>query len=147
MTIPFNWRLISDIVTGLSSAALFYANSIANEREEELSTNKRGTERGREKKRERERRPERMGRKRGTRKWWIPVIKSLAGRQQTNCRLTDCWTWSTNHWPPRSIEIYRVLTTLVPRNSSILSGCVGCFGNLTRENISVVKQLYASIWT
>lgn len=139
MTILFKRRLISDVVTGLS-AALFYANSIADKKERERIANKRGTESER-KRRER-------GRKRGTRKWRIPVIMSLAGRQQANCRLTGCWTWSTNRWPPRSIEIYPALTTFAPRNSSILSGCVGHFwkGKMYRVavvyfNLKVIRKL------
>lgn len=52
--ISFKWRLISDIVTGLSTA-LFYANSIANEREknyEQKRNGKRKSERERGKARE-----------------------------------------------------------------------------------------------
>lgn len=60
MTNPFKRRLIFDIVTGLSTA-LFYANSIADERGEKNCGQKRNGEREREE--------DRMGGERGTRKW------------------------------------------------------------------------------
>lgn len=53
MTIPFKRRLISDIVTGLSTA-LFYANSIVDKRGEKLRTKEEQREREREEDRMRE---------------------------------------------------------------------------------------------